>query len=420
MTETSPPRWPRAPGFDATRALLREGYDFGRHRFERLRSDVFETRLGLRRVMFVRGAEAAAMFYAPDRFTRHGAIPPTTLRLLQDVGSVQRLEGDAHRHRKAMFLSILGIAGTARLVTGFREECTRGALAWAGQDAIVLRREAALVLCRTACRWAGVPLSEDEAARRARDLDALVEGAGALGPRLWRGWQARRRTERWIRGVIRLLRRMPEQHDTPAAAIAWHRDARGVLLEESSAAVELINLLRPIVAIAVWITFVAHALHVNPDIRERLRAGERGLTWRFVQEVRRFYPFFPAIAGRVRTPFEWRGRRFREGETVMLDLYASDHDPARWVSPERFEPDRFIAWPGSAFELIPQGAGEAARTHRCPGEEPSIALLMAAVDFLVNRVDYDVPPQPLDWRRNRFPAVPESGMRLRHVRLRTA
>lgn len=45
---------------------------------------------------------------------------------------------------------------------------------------------------------------------------------------------------------------------------------------------------------------------------------------------------------------------------------------------------------------------------------------MAAVNLLVNRVDYDVPPQPLDWRRNRFPYVQESGLRLRHVRLRVA
>ena len=47
---------------------------------------------------------------------------------------------------------------------------------------------------------------------------------------------------------------MPAQHDTPAAAIARHRDAQGVLPDETSAAAELIHLLRPIVAIAVWIT----------------------------------------------------------------------------------------------------------------------------------------------------------------------
>ena len=154
---------------------------------------------------------------------------------------------------------------------------------------------------------------------------------------------------------------MPAQHDTPAAAIAWHRDAQGVLPDETSAAVGLINPLRPIVAIAVWITFVVHGLHVNPGIRERLRAGERGLAWRFAQEVRRFCPFLPAIAGRVRTACEWRGRQFRGGEMVILDRYASGHDPARGVSAERSEPERFIAWPGTAFELIPQGAGEA--TH---------------------------------------------------------
>ncbi len=41
------------------------------------------------------------MFYSGDRFTRTGgAMPPTVLRLLQDKGSVQQLDGAAHlQHR---------------------------------------------------------------------------------------------------------------------------------------------------------------------------------------------------------------------------------------------------------------------------------------------------------------------------------
>jgi len=38
------------------------------------------------------GEEASRMFFQPDRFTRRGAIPPTTLMLLQDRGSVQTME----------------------------------------------------------------------------------------------------------------------------------------------------------------------------------------------------------------------------------------------------------------------------------------------------------------------------------------
>jgi fatty-acid peroxygenase len=33
-----------------------------------------------------------------------------------------------------------------------------------------------------------------------------------------------------------------------------------------------------------------------------------------VQEVRRFYPFFPFVSGRVLTEFAWRGHRFARGD----------------------------------------------------------------------------------------------------------
>lgn len=73
---------------------------------------------------------------------------------------------------------------------------------------------------------------------------------------------------------------------------------------------EVINLLRPTVAISVFITLAAHALHRHPECRQKLQAGEAGYADFFVQEVRRFYPFFPAVMARARRDFEWRGYRF--------------------------------------------------------------------------------------------------------------
>jgi fatty-acid peroxygenase len=61
----------------------------------------------LRPAISVRGASAAEMFSHPDRFTRIGAMPPTTLRLLQDKGSVQLQDGDDHRHRKTMVMAMM-------------------------------------------------------------------------------------------------------------------------------------------------------------------------------------------------------------------------------------------------------------------------------------------------------------------------
>ena len=79
---------PHAPGFDLSLALLAEGYEFMPRRHAALGSDVFATRLMLRRALCVRGEDAARMFYHPGRFTRRHALPATTMALLQDFGSV--------------------------------------------------------------------------------------------------------------------------------------------------------------------------------------------------------------------------------------------------------------------------------------------------------------------------------------------
>lgn len=45
-------------------------------------------------------------------------------------------------------------------------------------------------------------------------------------------------------------------------------------LPRKVAAVDLLNVLRPVVAIGTYITFIAHALHTHPEWRERIRAGD--------------------------------------------------------------------------------------------------------------------------------------------------
>lgn len=74
----------RALWQDSTLALLSEGYEFIPRRCRRNRSDIFETRLMLTKAICMTGQEAAEVFYKPGRFTRKGALPQTTLRLLQD------------------------------------------------------------------------------------------------------------------------------------------------------------------------------------------------------------------------------------------------------------------------------------------------------------------------------------------------
>lgn len=411
---------PRDPTLDATLALLRDGYRFVPDRCRRLKTDVFETRLMLSRVVCGGGQEAARVFYHPGRFTRTGAMPPTALKLLQDRGSVALLDGAAHRHRKRLFLTLLDAGGVARLVDAFTRHWRTATRLWERVGRVVLHDAVEEVLCRAACEWCGVPLSDAEAAERTREFAAMIDGAGAVGPRNWSGLVLRRRTEQWARGLIERVRAgtLSVTAGQPLAAVAAHADPAGRLLDPESAAVEVLNLVRPVVAVARYVTFAAHALHTHPSWRDRLRGQATDERAAFAQEVRRFYPFFPFVGGRVLEPFDWRGRRFVAGDWFLLDLYGTNRDVRLWGDPDAFRPDRFLGRPVGPFDLIPQGGGEYATGHRCPGEPATVALLTEAVRLLTAETEYAVPDQDLRIRLARLPTLPASRFVVTNVRPR--
>ena len=289
--------------------------------------------------------------------------------------------------------------------------------AWERMDRVVLVGEVQALLCRTVCAWSGIPLTEAEAEARTRELAAMFEGAGAVGPRNWRGLMLRARTERWARGLVEQVRSgalaVPE--DCALAVVARHTDLNGELLTAKTAAVELINVLRPTVAVERFITFAALALHDHPECREPLRTDD-AYPEMFVQEVRRFYPFFPLVAGRVLNGFDWRGHRFAEGTWVILDLHGTNHDPRSWEEPERFRPERFRGRPPSPFNPIPQGGGDFHDDHRCAGEWATIELMKRAVRLLTTAMHYEVPEQDLTIDRSRMPAIPNSRFVITGVR----
>lgn len=407
---------PHLPEGDSALAFLREGYNFVSRRCERLGSDAFSTTILGRPVVCARGREAARMFSHPGRFTRRGATPPTVTRLLQGRHSVHQLDGTAHHQRKALYMQLLDAGATARLVELFSRQWRARTAAWPRRPEVELQTEAERALAAAAFRWAGVPAPATEAgiAGRTRELAAMIEGAGSLGPRLVRGLRLRRRHEKRIRALVQSLRDAPgPQLDSPAALVARLRDEYGTLLPVQQAANALTNLLMPTVAMGRWITFAALALHRHPELRGRF--AEPGYLQRFVHEVRRFYPFVPALAGRVREPFDWAGRRFEAGDLVLLDLYGTNRHPALWEEPGRFNPDRFIGWNGDPHGFIPQGAGDYLEDHRCPGENPTIALMMAALGHLLE-LDYSVPRQDLRIPMNRFPTGPRSRLILGRAR----
>ena len=415
------PRIPRDKSLDSTLALLRDPYGFIASRCRRYGTDLFQTRLMLQRTICMTGKDAAELFYDPQRFVRGGAAPEPVRATLFGKGGVQGLDDAAHRHRKQMFMSLMTPESVGHLAERSGEWWQAYVHRWVSKGEIVLYDELHEILTRAVCAWAGVPLDEWEVRRRTRELTALFDDAGSVGPRhLW-SRLARRRANRWVASVVSSIRagRCHPPERSPAHVIAWHRDPNDELLSPHVAAVEVINLLRPTVAVAVFIVFIAHALHQSPECRRKLESGEDGYADLFVQEVRRFYPFFPSVMARVRQGFEWKGYHFPQGRWVILDLYGTNHDARTWEAPDEFRPERFRQWDGSPFNFIPQGGGDHHVNHRCPGEWIAIELMKVALDFLAGRIEYDVPEQDLRINSSRLPALPRSRFIIRNVKLRT-
>lgn len=408
-----------SPGIpDSTLAVLREGYDFIGRRCERLHSDAFASRLMLSKVVCMRGADAAEAFYDDGRFSRQGAMPPTVVKLLQDRGSVQLLEGEPHRHRKEVFMSVLDREGVRRLAAQFVKEWRARLPIWERASRIVLFDQVRHVLFRAVCAWAGMPLrTEAEVLARLKEFTAMIEATGSVGPRNWRAIWLRRRSERWARDNLLRIRHgiLPTPALAPAAIIARHRGLDGRFLPPEVAAVEMLNIIRPTVAIAHFIVFAAIALHEHPEWRRAFESGDEADLENFVQEVRRVAPFFPFIGGKVRIPFRWRDIEFTRGQWVLLDLYGTCRDKQHWEEPDAFRPERFRNR-DHGFAFVAQGGGEYLSGHRCPGEGATLALMMEAVRLLTRAMRYDVPEQNLSVDLSRIPALPKSGFVLENVR----
>ncbi|TNC74774.1 cytochrome P450 [Rubellimicrobium roseum] len=412
-------RLPRDGAPDSSFALWREGYNFIPRRCRRHGTDAFRTRLMLKEASCVQGADWAEMFYDGDRFTRRGGLPLSALTLLQDVGSVMTLDGAAHRHRKGLFLDILGPEAAYRLAQVARAEWERRLPDWESLRAVTLFDEMRELLFHAVCDWAGVPLGP-EAPQRLYEVAEMVEASARVGPNNWRTHLLRARTEHWARQIIREARAghsMPK--GTALESIAQHRDEKGRRLPARIAAVELINVIRPTVAVARYIVFSALALHRRPEMVERLRTGDEAFAEAFAQEVRRLTPFIPMIGGRALRDFEWKDFHFSKGDWVLIDLFGTDRDPRLWDDPDGFRPERFLDRIPGPYDLIPQGAGDHATTHRCPGEWIAQELTKMGAQMLAS-LDYQVPSQDLSVDLSRIPAIPRSGFLIGQVRQATA
>lgn len=411
-------RIPHDKAIDNTLSLMQEGYLFISNRTKRYESDLFETHILGQKAVCLSGKEAAKVFYHPDYFKRSGAAPKRIQKTLTGENAIQTMDGKNHIHRKLVFMSLMTPSHQKKLADLTARQWLFALKEWPINKEIILFEEAKKILCQIACHWAGVPVDQSKLKARADDFAAMVDAFGAAGPRHWKGKSARTRTETWIKQVIEDARtgKLCTEEGSALHTMAFYNRLDGSLLDAHMAAIELINVLRPIVAISNYIAFTALALYEYPEYKSKLKEETEMTLEMFVQEVRRYYPFTPFLGARVRKNFNWNNYNFRKGQLALLDIYGINHDPRLWDNPSLFRPERFKDWQGAPFDFVPQGGGDPAQGHRCPGEGIVTEIMKATLHFLLYDFEYEVPEQDLSYSLIRIPSLPESGFILKPLK----
>ncbi len=409
---------PKEKCTDHTIKLLTEGYLYIPNRLRKYNTNLFETNIMCQKVVCMSGKEAAELFYDQNLFTRKGAIPNRIQESLFGKKGIQTLDGKAHMQRKSLFMSLMTPQRINQIIQLAEKQWEINSKQWERRNQIYLFDEASKLLFEVACKWAGVPIKKAQIKQKSLDMSAMIDALGAVGPRHWKGRCARNRCECWASTLIEEVRsdRITVPKDTALYAIAWYKDINNKLLSTEMATVELINILRPITAIATYITFGALALHMYPEYCNNYRQGNEEYRTMFIQEVRRFYPFGPFLGARVRNDFIRYNHHFKKGDLVFLDIYGTNHNKKIWKTPNIFDPENFRDRKDQPFDFIPQGGGDYKTGTRCPGEWLTIEILKTSFDFLAKKLAYDVPLQDFSYPLNRIPTLPKSKFIMTNIR----
>jgi fatty-acid peroxygenase len=373
-------------------------------------TDYLRHRMLGRTAHVVRGEEGARLFYDESVVQREGAIPAPLRRVLFGKGALHGLDETRHRERKAIFLEVLTPERVESLGDDVARELAESMLGWTARTPFRLFDELVRIYGTCVLPWAGVAVEPGEAATVARRLAEIVDGFGfapvAYPRACWARWWA----DRWAARVVREARE-GSRHPRPGSMLAALATGSGAALTAETAGVELLNVLRPTVAVAWLGAYAVVDLVRHPQYGRLLAApAERAARWHFADEVRRTAPFVPALAARVRRPVTFQGHLLDRGDLLVLDVPATNH--RSWSDGDRFRPERFAEHTPNAFEHLPQGGGDPRQGHRCPGEGVAMTLLdrtllhLAAGRFTISTSSPEL---------HRIPTLPGAGVEVTDV-----
>ncbi|WP_407855654.1 cytochrome P450 [Enterococcus hailinensis] len=381
---------------------------------------VVKARLLNKEVIAVYGKEAARAFYDPANFKRKGAMPKLVLKTLFGEEGVQTLDDEEHNQRKKVFMDLM----TPKRMEDYHRIVDRTLTEKMEhlQGELELFDVAKDVLFRSICEWSGIDLTkmnEREINQLAEYQISMISSAVTNPTTHIKGIENRKKSEKWAQSLIEDARINPVagKENVALYAFANAKDTQGNLLPIDVAAVELLNIIRPTVALTVWIALMGHALFSRPDIYQRLHTEFDELQDSFIQEMRRYYPFFPMIPAFAKKDVTIDGYLIPEDSWVVLDLYGTNHDERSIETPEVFRISRYVGKEkhisyDEEYEMIAQGGGKFEAMHRCAGEWITLHALRVFSDQLVNKYEFSVPEQDWTIPMNQFPTYPNSKAKL--------
>jgi fatty-acid peroxygenase len=400
---------------ELTVRLLRDRYRaVGRMRAAAGAGDRFAARMLGRQAVVLRGEAGARTFYDPALVRRGGAMPAPVRLVLFGPGAVHGLDGEAHARRKQLLLEVVSADAVDRLTRLVGERLDEAVERWTDRGRVRLFDQLVELYGGAVLEWAGTGTTGARARAVSHDLARIVDGFGVGGTGYPRAVLARVRAQRWALQIVRDAR--SGARTAPAgSAVAVLAGVPRAELPDLAAATELLNVVRPTVAVAYFGAYAAQAVVQRPDWRPDLAAGSAAHLRAFEHELRRYYPFVPLLPGRLRRPWPWEGGRLPRRSWLVLDVLGTNRDPARWDEPEELRPERFLGREPTAYDFVPQGGGDPATGHRCPGEPIAIGLLERTLQRLAG-LDYELSPEGREVPLDRVPSLPADRVELTGVR----
>ena len=137
---------PHDKSLENTLDVLQDGFTFIQKVCEQNKSDVVKIRLMGQNTICLHGEEGAEVFYDSEKFIRKGAIPKRVQKTLLGENGVQTLDDEAHRQRKAMFMSLMSRANIEHLLALVHAQWQAYLQKWEQEKQVVLFTETQEIL----------------------------------------------------------------------------------------------------------------------------------------------------------------------------------------------------------------------------------------------------------------------------------